>query len=64
MALDAILDAGKLKGGIGSSIVDVTTDLHLGEGSSYGETLTRRLCDEMAEKIAKLFYEHMESKQL
>ncbi len=44
--------------------VEVETELHTGKGSSYDDQLTRRLCDEMAEKIAKLFYEHKVRKEL
>jgi hypothetical protein len=39
-------------------VVEVTTELHTGKGESYNEQLTRRLCEEMADKIAKLFYDH------
>ncbi len=45
-------------------IVEVTTDLHAGKGATYGEKLTRRLCEEMAEKVAKLFYDHTVPKRL
>jgi len=38
--------------------VEVTTDLHIGKGQTYNDELTRRLCTEMAEKVAKLFYDH------
>jgi hypothetical protein len=44
--------------------LEVTTDLDVGTGSGYDQTLTRRLCEEMAEKIAKLFYDHTAPKRL
>ncbi|MBN1342456.1 MAG: hypothetical protein JXQ73_07235 [Phycisphaerae bacterium] len=44
--------------------VEVTTELHTGKGSSYDEQLRRRLCDEMADKITKLFYDHSAPKPL
>lgn len=44
--------------------VEVSTELHSGKGSGYDQKLTRRLCEEMAEKIAKLFHDHQESKKL
>jgi len=45
-------------------IVEVTTDPHAGKGAAYDEKLTRRLCEEMAEKIARLFYDHTMPKKL
>ncbi len=45
-------------------MVTVTTDLHTATGSAYQDKLTRRLCREMADKIAKLFYDHTAPKPL
>lgn len=45
-------------------LVEVTTDLHTGKGSGYDDQLTRRLCREMAVKIAQLFYDHTAPKKL
>jgi len=45
-------------------LVEVTTDLHTGKGTRYHDDLTRRLCEEMADKIAKLFYVHTVPKRL
>jgi hypothetical protein len=44
--------------------VEVRTELEPGEGKAKAEKLTRRLCNEMAEKIAKLFYKHKISRGL
>ncbi len=44
--------------------VQVDTDLHTEEGKGYDEKLTRRLCQEIGDKIAKLFYDHKAPKPL
>ncbi len=48
----------------GGRDIEVTTDLHTSEESGHDEKLTRRLCEEMAEKIAQLFYDHTAPKPL
>jgi len=45
-------------------LLEVTTELHAGKGEGYNDELTRRLCEEMADKIAKLFYDHKVPKPL
>lgn len=44
--------------------VQVRTELHPGKADGYQDELTRRLCTEMADEIAKLFYDHTVSRKL
>lgn len=45
-------------------VLEVTTEIATPKDPGYKEQLTRRLCEEMADKIAKLFYDHKVPKPL